>query len=78
MKTQREIEQEIHEHLKRLPAGSQHAVLAYARSLTAPGVADEAVSAKLARFAGLIDAADLDTMTDAIEAACEQVNFDEW
>ncbi len=74
--TQREIEQAIREELARLPPASRQAVLAYAQSL---GISHSVASSpsNLARFAGSIDAADLDAMDAAIDAACEQVDLDE-
>lgn len=71
------IHNELTNFLGRLPVSQQRQVLEFARTLVAapprgvPG-------ADLLRFAGTIEADDLDKMTQAIEEGCERVDADEW
>lgn len=59
-----------------LELDSQPRVLEYVRSLkhSVPGMRGKA----LLRHAGTINELDAQSMMDAIEAGCEQVNPDEW
>lgn len=71
------IENELHQQLERLDPSEREKVLEFARSLAAShpkGVRGDA----LMQFSGTIDPGDLDTMSDAIESGCEQVDPDEW
>jgi hypothetical protein len=71
------IENELRETIHQLPLQQQQQVLAYARSLSGlplkgvPGVS-------LLRFAGTIEADDLELMKQAIQEGCEKVDEDEW
>ena len=71
------IESELRDTIQQLPMQQQQQVLEYARSLSktslkgVPGVS-------LLRFAGTIEANDLELMRQAIEAGCERVDKDEW
>lgn len=71
------FEKEILEQLKRLASEQQRQVLDYARSLARArplGVPGKV----LLPFAGTIEAGDLRTMAQAIEAGCERVDRNEW
>lgn len=71
------LEQELHEHLQRLPVEQQRQVVDFARALSVArvhGVSGQA----LLQFAGAIPADDVITMAQAIEDGCEQVNSHEW
>ena len=71
------IEQELSTCLGRLPVERQRQVLQFARTLeTSPlqGVR----GSTLLQFAGTIDAADLEAMSQAIEDGCERIDADEW
>lgn len=59
-----------------LELDSQRRVLEYVRSLkhSVPGMRGKA----LLRHTGAINELDAQSMMDAIEAGCEQVNSDEW
>ncbi|MBM3495815.1 MAG: hypothetical protein FJX72_16045 [Armatimonadetes bacterium] len=71
------IDEELREELDRLPLDERRQVLDFARALASrpprgtPGWA-------LRRFAGGIPKADLELISAEIQAACEQVNRDEW
>lgn len=71
------IQNELTTYLGRLPVEQQRQVLEFARTLVAapprgvPG-------ANLLRFAGTIDAGDLESMSQAIEDGCERIDADEW
>lgn len=71
------IENELRTVIHHLLLPQQQQVLEYARSLAnlplrgVPG-------ASLLRFAGTIEADDLELMKQAIEAGCEKVDEDEW
>jgi hypothetical protein len=71
------LEAELHEQLSRLPIEEQRRVLAFARSLVASRI--KGVPGKaLLRHAGTIDDADLSSMQQAIEEACDRIDLDEW
>ena len=71
------LEKEIQEQLERLAPAQQHQVLAFVRSLA--DSPEQGVPGKnLAQFAGAIDDQDLEAISRAIEAGCEQVNLNEW
>jgi hypothetical protein len=71
------MEKELMKQLEQLGLEEQREVLDFARTLATckrggtPGKS-------LIRFGGMIDAADLAIITEAIEEGCEQVNPDEW
>ena len=65
------------EQLEQLPTESQQRVLEFVQSLavtTPRGVPGK----EFIKFAGLIPEDDLALIEDAIEAGCEQINWDEW
>lgn len=69
------IETEVISLLQKLPIAQQYAVLEFVRALVMPhGTPGQ----HLLSFAGMIDADDLEQITEAIKQACEQVNHDEW
>jgi spore coat polysaccharide biosynthesis protein SpsF (cytidylyltransferase family) len=68
---------QVVEELKSIPNGLQHQVLKFVQSLkvvTKNGVPGR----RLIRFAGDIPLEDLQIISDAIEAGCEQVDQNEW
>ncbi len=71
------IENELRKAIHQLPLPQQQQVLEYARSLSklplkgVPGMS-------LLRFAGTIEADDLEQMKQAIEDGCEKVDENEW
>jgi hypothetical protein len=71
------LEQELHEHLRRLPVEQQRQVVDFARALSVARVRGVPGQALL-QFAGAISADDVTTMAQAIEDGCEQVNSHEW
>lgn len=71
------VERELLEQLGHLGTDQQHQVLAFARKLAVTRPIGAAGASYMA-FAGTIDAADLDLMTQAIEAGCEQVHAGDW
>lgn len=70
------IESELTSCLGQMPVDQQRKVLEFARTLVAPvhGVR----GSELLRFAGAIEASDLEEMSRAIENGCEKVDADEW
>jgi hypothetical protein len=71
------IEKELSTCLGRLPVEKQLQVLDFAKTLAMPAI--KGVQGKtLLRFAGSIDATDLDEMSQAIADDCERVDADEW
>ena len=73
------LEQELHQHLERLPPNQQQEVLDFVRNLQIKNEPIRGVSGKnFLQFAGQIDLADLDKMKQAIEESCEQVYPNEW
>jgi len=71
------ITQELVTFLDRLPVDQQRRVLEFARSLAVP-TPHSVRGESLLRFAGAIDAADLEAMTQAIEDGCERIDPTEW
>ncbi len=71
------LESEIREHLDQLSPTQQRQVLEFARSLVAAQI--RGVPGKdLLRFAGSIDAEDLNAMKRAIDEGCEKIDLNEW
>jgi hypothetical protein len=70
------IERELSECLGQLAVEQQRQVLEFARTLARPPVRGVRGSTLL-RFAGRIDAADLEMMSQAIDEECERVDPDE-
>ena len=69
------IQNEIINHLDKLPIEQQIQVLDFARTLAKPlGRPGK----DLLNFAGGINLDDLSVMTQAIEQDCEQVNANDW
>ena len=71
------IEQELSTCLGRLPVEQQRQVLEFARTLATPPLQGVRGSTLL-QFAGTIDEADLEAMSQAIEDGCERIDADEW
>ena len=71
------IGHELTNCLGQLPVEQQRQVLEFARTLTAPPVQGVRGS-DLLKFAGTIDASDLDAMSQAIKNGCERIDADEW
>ena len=71
------IKNEIITHVDRLPSSLQRQVLEFTRALERKQL--KGMHGKsLLPFAGTIPLADLEAMTQAIEAGCEQVDENEW
>jgi hypothetical protein len=71
------MEKELLKQLEQLSPEEQRQVLNFARTLATCnrcGTPGES----LIRFGGLIEAADLAIIAEAVEEGCEQVNPDEW
>ena len=75
--TESVITQQLVKQMDQLPLESQRKVLDFAQAL-ALALPRGVPGRSLLRFAGSIPADDLRTMSDAIEAGCEQVDTDEW
>jgi hypothetical protein len=71
------LEVDLQQHLERLGPEERREVLAFVQALAAKRLKG-VPGRELMRFAGTISQADLVIMTAEIEAACEQVNRDEW
>lgn len=69
------VKDEIIEQVERLDAPHQRQVLDFARRMNEPAGTP---GRKLLRFAGCIDAADLDEMSRAIQEACETIEPNAW
>lgn len=68
---------EILEQTKILPDNLQYQVLAYVRTLKS--TTRQGIPGKfLLKFSGTIPAKDVETMREAIESGCEQVDLNEW
>jgi len=67
------VQQELLEHLSRLPTEAQREVAEFARGLAAQRSTGEAGS-NLFCFAGTIAQSDLKAMAEAIEEACQKVD----
>ena len=73
----RNLEQELCGYLRQMPEEHQRRVLEFARTLAGPSVKGVPGSTLL-RFAGSIDASDLEMMSQAVEDGCERIEDDEW
>ncbi len=71
------LKKQILEQLDILPYEQQRRILDFARALAASVPAGVA-GRELLRFAGTIDANDLQLMAQAIEDGCERIDLDEW
>lgn len=71
------IKQEIVRELDHLPLELQRRVLDFAQALVL-SLPKGVPGRQLLRFAGALEAEDIQAMTQAIEAGCEQVDVDEW
>lgn len=71
------FDQELHQQLERLLPDQRYRVLDFVRALAARSQAGPS-GQELLRFAGAIEPTDLETMTSAIEAGCEQVIPSDW
>ena len=71
-----DLPSQIRTELGDLEPDAQQRVLEYVRSLKQ--LKKGMSGAALKRHAGSISSADAKSMTDAIEARCEQVSLDEW
>ncbi|SFI88768.1 hypothetical protein [Planctomicrobium piriforme] len=71
------IEDALSACLDELAVEQQRQVLEFARTLTLSPVPGRQ-GARLLRFAGTIDASDLDAMSQAIKDGCERSDHDEW
>jgi hypothetical protein len=71
------IETELFACVGGLPVEKQRQVLEFARTL-ATSPSQGVRGADLLRFAGTIDKADLDTMSQAIKDGCERIDAAEW
>ena len=69
------IREQIIEQVDRLDDSRQRQVLDFARRLTAPAGTP---GGSLMHFAGSIDPADLEAMSQAIQQGCEQVEPNAW
>lgn len=68
---------EVVEQLRIMPQSLQQQVLDFARTLTDSTV-QGVPGSQLLRFAGTIQASDLELMRQAIKQDCEQVDLNEW
>jgi hypothetical protein len=71
------IEHDVTRQLDNLSPDLQRQVLAYVQALTQSfpkGVSGK----KLLRFSGILEAEDIQAITQAIEAECERVDVNEW
>ena len=75
--TESAITQQLIKQVDQLPLEFQRKVLDFAQAL-ALALPKGVPGRSLLRFAGAIEAEDLEAMSEAIEAGCEQVNVDEW
>ena len=75
--TESVITQQLIKQVDQLPLEFQRRVLDFAQAL-ALSLPKGVPGRSLLRFAGTIEAQDLKTMSEAIEASCEQVDTDEW
>jgi hypothetical protein len=70
-----DLKEQILDEVAKLPASEQQRVLEFAASLNK---VNGGAARDLARFAGTIDAADLDAMSRAIEDGCEKIEPNAW
>ena len=71
-----DLPSQIHSELAGLDSVKQRQVLTFIRSLK--GTPKGVQGCELKRFAGTLTQADAQTMIEAVEAGCEQVDVDEW
>jgi hypothetical protein len=71
------IKKEIITHVERLPSSLQRQVLEFTRALERKQLKGTH-GKSLLPFAGSIQLVDLETMTQAIQEGCEQVDQNEW
>ncbi|MCZ7393000.1 MAG: hypothetical protein ABOK23_11945 [Candidatus Methanoperedens sp.] len=71
------IMQNIAKQLNNMSPELQHQVLDFAQAL-AKSHLKGVPGKKFLRFSGIIEAEDIQAMTQAIEASCEQVDVNEW
>jgi hypothetical protein len=71
-----DLPSQIHSELAGLDSVKQRQVLTFIRSLK--GTPKGVQGFELKRFAGTLTQADAQTMIEAVEAGCEQVDVDEW
>jgi hypothetical protein len=71
------LETEIRTYLHQLPLDQQRHVLEFVRAIVAAHVRG-VPGRSLLHFAGTIDASDLATMAQAIEAGCEHIHGENW
>ncbi|NWG14922.1 MAG: hypothetical protein HXY20_15485 [Acidobacteria bacterium] len=69
--------QQIIQQLDQLPVELQRKVFEFAQALTL-SLPKGTPGKDLARFSGVIEREDIEAMTQAIEANCEQVDTHEW
>lgn len=70
------VAQQILERVRALPDEEQRRVLEFVRSLRTSRIGTPGTD--LLRFAGAIDRDELESMSQAIEEGCEQVDVNEW
>lgn len=70
------LQKELLNELARLSQPQQQKVIAFAKNLSAAPASEP--GKHLARFAGMIDPADLKEMAAAIEESCERIDKSEW
>ena len=70
------LQEELLQHMSRLPEEEQRRVLAFMKGLQPAG---GGVSGKsLLKFSGVIGQSDLHAMTRVIEEGCERIDRSEW
>ncbi len=69
------VKDKIMEQIERLPDPQQRQVLDFARRLAAPS---SVPGRDLLRFAGSIDPADLEAMSQAVLEGCEKIDLNAW
>ncbi len=71
------IKQDITRQLDHLPPEAQRQVLDFVQTL-AKSFPKGVPGKQLLRFSGIIEAADIKAMTQAVEEGCERVDMNEW
>lgn len=71
------IKQDIAKQLDHLPPELQRQVLDFAQAL-AKSFPKGVPGKQLLRFSGIMEAEDIQAMSQAIEASCERVDVNEW
>ena len=71
------LQQEIAEHVKKLPLSKQEEVLRFVSELRGQALIGEKGSA-LAAFAGRLDPVSAKQMQEAIDKDCGQIDLDQW